>query len=61
MSLGINSCKEPSCCIVFLAKTNFGKIIRIKNIPAVMNGIKRIGEKIFDFMKNWGNIFIDDR
>ena len=24
-----------------------------------MNGIERIGEKIFDFMKNWGNIFID--
>ena len=24
-----------------------------------MNGIERIGEKIFNFMKNWGNIFID--
>ena len=24
-----------------------------------MNGIERIGEKIFDFMKNLGNIFID--
>ena len=24
-----------------------------------MNGIERIGEKIFDFMKNWGSIFID--
>ena len=24
-----------------------------------MNGIERIGEKIFDFIKNWGSIFID--
>ena len=24
-----------------------------------MNGIERIGEKIFDFIKNWRSIFID--
>ena len=24
-----------------------------------MKGRKRIGEKIFDFIKNWGSIFID--
>ena len=24
-----------------------------------MNGIERIGEKIFGFMKNWRDIFID--
>ena len=45
--------------MVFSAKTNFGKIIRIKSIPAVMKGIERIGEKIFDFIKNWRRIFID--
>ena len=43
----------------FSAKTNFGKIIRIKSIPAVMKGIERIGGKIFDFIKNWRSIFID--
>ena len=36
-----------------------GKSIRIKSIPEVMKGIERIGEKIFDFIKNWGSIFID--
>ena len=24
-----------------------------------MKGIERIGEKVFDFIKNWGSIFID--
>ena len=59
ISLGINNCKEPSCCIVFSAKTNFGQIIRIKSISAVMKGIKRIDEKIFNFTKSCRSIFID--
>ena len=43
----------------FSAKTNFGKIIRIKSIPAVMKGIERIDEKIFNFIKSCRSIFID--